>query len=41
MGDRLHRIVNAVEAIRIVFAMLARLCHDHWRWTFDIAGIGE
>ena len=41
MGDRLDRIMNPVEAVRIVFAVLARLCHDHRRRALDVAGIGQ
>ena len=40
MGGRLDAVVITIEAVRIVFAVLARLCHDHRRRQLDLAGIG-
>ena len=41
MSDWLDRVMNAVEAVWIVFAVLTRLRHDQRCWALDIAGIGQ
>jgi hypothetical protein len=40
-GGWLDRVMYPVEAVWIIFAVLARLCQDQWRWTLDVAGIGQ
>ena len=40
-GDGLDRVMNPIEAVRIVFAVCTRLSDDHWRRALDVAGIGK